>query len=133
MSKRECFTPKWPRFTPGQYTFSPAVKKGKILALSGIGSTDSTGELLYPGDVVRQTKQIFENMKEILAAAGASFDDVIKTVDYITPAAVPMYRETAAVRREYFKDGFPAATGIVVNGLLRKGMVIEIDALAVLD
>ncbi len=89
MSKRECFTPKWPRFTPGLYTFSPAVKKGKILALSGIGSTDPAGELLYPGDVVRQTKQVFENMKEILAAAGASFDDVIKTVDYITPEALP--------------------------------------------
>ena len=133
MSKRECFAPEWPRYASAQYTYYPAVKKGNVLAISGIASTSPTGELLYPDDVVAQTRQIMENIKEILAAAGSSFDDVIKTVDYITPEALPRYKETAAIRREYFKDSFPAATGIVVNGLLRKGMVIEIDALAVLD
>ena len=43
------------------------------------------------------------------------------------------YRGTADVRREYFRNGFPAATGIVVKELLRPDALIEIDAIAVLD
>ena len=55
----------------------------------------------------------------------------MKTVDYITPTEG--YRGTADIRREYFKNGFPAATGIVVKELLRPDALIEIDAIAVLD
>ena len=73
---------------------------------------------------------IFENMKDILAAAGATFDDVVKTVDYIVPEALPNYKGTADVRREYFKDNLPAATGVVVNRLLKNEYLIEIDAIA---
>ena len=40
---------------------------------------------------------------------------------------------TAEIRREYFKGNYPAATGMIVNGLLRKGWLIEIEALAILD
>ena len=54
-----------------------------------------------------------------------------KTVDYIV--TTDGYRETAEVRREMFPRGFPAATGVVVKGLLRPGALIEIDAIAVLD
>ena len=72
-------------------------------------------------------------MKKILEMAGGSLDDVIKTVDYITPQAVPEYPETADIRRKYFKGNYPAATGIVVNRLLHKDWLIEVEALAVLD
>jgi enamine deaminase RidA (YjgF/YER057c/UK114 family) len=43
------------------------------------------------------------------------------------------YPATAEIRREYFKDNYPAATGIIVNGLLRRDWLIEIEALTVLD
>lgn len=49
------------------------------------------------------------------------------------PQAVPDYSATAEIRREYFKGNYPATTGIIVNGLLRKDWLIEIEALAVLD
>jgi enamine deaminase RidA (YjgF/YER057c/UK114 family) len=115
----------------GRYTFSPAVRKGNLLFISGMTATDNKGNVVGVGDIVAQTRHIFEKMKEVLAAAGGSFDDIVKTVDYIT--TVEGYKGTADVRREYFKNGFPAATGIVVKELLRPEALIEIDAIAVLD
>ena len=116
-----------------QYTWSDAVKKGKIIALSGLVATDENHRTLHPGDLKGQMRVIFEQMKKILEMAGGSLDDVIKTVDYITPQAVPEYPETADIRREYFKGNYPAATGIIVNGLLHKDWLIEVEALVVLD
>ena len=115
----------------GRYTFSPAVRKGNLLFISGMTATDNKGNVVGVGDIVAQTRHIFEKMKEVLEAAGGSFDDIVKTVDYIT--TMEGYKGTADVRREYFKNGFPAATGIVVKELLRPDALIEIDAIVVLD
>lgn len=111
-------------------TFSPAVRAGDFVVLSGMGSIDAEGEVMFPGDVAGQAKQIYANISDILATIGCSLDDVIKTVDYITDEALGEYKETAKVRREIFSAPYPAATGLVVQGLLRPGMVIEIDAWA---
>lgn len=116
-----------------QYTWSDGVKKGKILAISGMVSVDENHRTLHPGDLKAQMREIYDQIKRILEKAGGSFQDVIKTVDYISPKAVADYRATAEIRREYFKGQYPAATGIVVHSLLREDWLIEIDALAVLD
>ncbi len=115
------------------YTWSDAVKKGKILVLSGLVATDENHRTLHPGDLKGQVRVIYEQMKRLLEMAGGSFHDVIKTVDYITPEALPDYPSTAEIRREYFEGNYPAATGIVVHSLLRKDWLIEIEALAILD
>ena len=125
----ETVNPGWPRYE--RYTFSPAVRKGNLLFISGLTSTDEDGNLVGEGDIVAQTRHIFGQIEEILRAADGSLDDVVKTVDYIV--TTDGYRETAEVRREMFPRGFPAATGVVVKGLLRPGALIEIDAIAVLD
>jgi len=70
---------------------------------------------------------------KVLEKAGRSCDDVIKTVNYITPQPLLEYPKTAQVRRGYFKGNYPAATGIVVHSLLRPDWPIEIDLLAVLE
>ena len=133
MSKRETFRPAWPRLGKVRRTYSPVAKKGNLLCLSGMCSIDPEGNVVGVGDVVAQTRQIFQNIKDMLEAAGATFDDVVKTVDYIVPEAVPNYAATAKIRAEYFSDNFPAATGLVVNALLRKEYLIEIDVMAVVD
>ncbi len=114
-----------------RYTFSPAVRKGNLLFISGLTAFNAKGEIVGAGDIVTQTREIFQKIGKILDTAGASFDDIVKTVDYITTKEG--YRGTAAVRREFFTNGFPAATGIVVKELLRPEALIEIDAIAVLD
>jgi aminoacrylate peracid reductase len=127
MGDKEIVNPGWEHFR--KLTFSPGVKRGNLLFISGTTATDDEGNLVGEGDIVAQTRQIFRRIGKILEAAGASFDDIVMTTDYIT--TTEGYRGTAEVRREFFKNGFPAATGVIVAGLLRPGALIEIDAIAV--
>ena len=105
----------------------------KDIVISGTVATDENHRTLFKGDLLAQTRYIYETVGKLLEQAGASFDDVIKTTDYITPQAVKDYGKTAKIRREFFKDNYPAATGIVVHSLLAPNWLIEIEFLAVLD
>lgn len=122
--------PGWPRYS--RFTFVPAIRRANLLFISGMTATDEkTGAIVGRGDIVAQTRQIYEKMREVLDAAGATFGNVVMTRDYIT--TTEGYRDTAAVRREFFGESFPASTGVIVKGLLREGALIEIEAMAVLD
>ncbi len=132
MSKKIMINPGWEHYK--KLTFVPAVRKGNMLFITGQDATQIdpvTGKPVIKGDMVGQTRVIYEKIKLILEAAGASFDDVVWTTDYIT--TTENYKATATVRRQYFKANFPASTGIIVKGLLSKEALIEIDAVAVLD
>ncbi|HTZ41059.1 MAG TPA: Rid family hydrolase [Syntrophales bacterium] len=116
----------------GRYTFSTAVRRGPFLFISGLTARNpETGEIAGKDDIVAQADMIFRKMQKILEEAGGSFDDVVKTTDYVT--TLEHYRETAAVRRKYFRNGFPAATGVVVKALVNPEALIEIDAIAILE
>ncbi len=129
MEKKVVVNPGWKRYE--RLTFSPAVRWGNLLFTSGMAATDDAGRIMHEGDIVAQTREIFKKLEAVLKEAGGSLDNVVKTVDYIT--TTENYKETAKVRREFFKNGFPAATGVVVKSLLRKEALIEIEAIAVLD
>jgi len=115
---------------PARYTFSPAVRAGNLLFISGTTAGDEHGQLVGPGDIVAQTRYIFEKFGRLLRAAGGGFEHVVETTDYVT--TTENYARTAAVRREFFGDRFPTDTGVIVAGLLREGALIEISAVAVL-
>lgn len=115
---------------PPRYTFSPAVRADNLLFISGTTATDENNQLVGPGDITAQTRYIFQKFTKILADAGATFDNIVETTEYIT--TTEGYKGTAEVRREFFKNGFPAATGVIVAGLLGKGVLIEISAVAVI-
>jgi enamine deaminase RidA (YjgF/YER057c/UK114 family) len=133
MSKRRAIIPKgWEIFE--HLTFAPAVRRGNMLYISGTDATEidlQAGKLIIKGDIVQQYRTIYEKIKVILDAAGATFDDIVWTCDYIKTKEG--YKGTAAVRREYFGATFPASTGIVVQDLLSKNALIEMDAIAMLD
>jgi aminoacrylate peracid reductase len=115
-----------------RYTFSAGVRAGNLLFISGMTAANEQGELVGEGDIVRQTEYIFEKMGHVLAAAGASFDNVVETTEYFL--TLDGYAKTAGVRRRVFGDApYPAATGVLVAGLIRPGALIEIKAIAVLD
>lgn len=118
------------RAWPGRYTFSPAVRLGSLLFVSGTTAADERGALVAPGDIVGQTRYIFQKLARILAEAGAGFEHVVETTEYFT--TTENYARTAEVRREFFRPPYPAATGVQVAGLLREGALIEIKAVAVL-
>ena len=113
-----------------KYTFVPALRVGDTVYLSGTTGTDENGAITAPGDIEEQTRQIFRKFEILLKAAGGSCDDIVSTTDFVT--TIENYNRTAIVRREFFRKGFPAATGVVVAGLLRKDALIEISAVAVL-
>lgn len=117
---------EWPK----RYTFSPAVRVGNLLFISGTTATDENNKIVGPGDIVAQTRQIFKKFDKLLISVGASFDNIVQTTEYIT--TMEGYRKTAEVRREFFRNVFPAATGVLVSGLLRKEALIEISAIAVI-
>lgn len=116
----------WP--LPGKATFSAAVRAGDMLFISGMTASDGQRRIVGD-DLASQARYIYEKMGRVLAEAGASFADVVETVDYVT--TFEGYEATAAVRREVFGDGpFPAATGVRVSELVRPGALIEIRAVA---
>ena len=115
---------------PDRFTFSPALRVGNLLFISGTTATDEHGQLVAPGDIVGQTRYIYEKFAGLLAAAGAGLDHIVQTTEYIT--TTENYRGTADVRRAIFRPPYPTATGVIVAGLLRPGTLIEISAVAVL-
>jgi enamine deaminase RidA (YjgF/YER057c/UK114 family) len=118
---------KW----PARYTFSPATRVGNLVFLSGTTGTDDDGNIVCPGDIVAQTRRIFEKFSLILQSVGGSLSNIVETTDYVL--SLDEYRKTAALRRELFKGPpWPAATGGVVAGLIREGALIEIKGIAAL-
>ena len=133
MGRKIMINPGWERYK--RLTYAPGVRKGNMLFISGMDAAlvdPATGKAVVKGDIVEQTKVIYEKIKTVLEEAGASFDDVVKTMDYVTTMEED-YKRTAEVRRQYFGESFPAATGIIVREMAREGVLIEIDAIAVLD
>ena len=118
---------KW----PARYTFSPATRVGNLVFLSGTTGTDDDGNIVGPGDIVAQTRRIFEKFALILQSVGGNLSNIVETTDYVL--SLEEYKTTAALRRELFKGPpWPAATGVVVAGLIREGALIEIKGIAAL-
>ena len=115
---------------PPRYTYSPAILADNLLFISGTTATDENHQIVGAGDITAQTRYIYQKFAKILASLGATCDNIVMTTEYIT--TTEGYKGTADVRREFFKNGFPAATGVIVAGLLGRGVLIEISAVAVL-
>ena len=119
--------PNWPQ----SFTFSPAVRVGNLVFLSGTTATDDRGRLVGLGDIAEQTRYIFQKFATVLESVGGGLGNIVETTDYVL--SLDGYERTADVRRELFKGPpWPAATGVVVRGLVRKDALIEIKAIAVL-
>jgi reactive intermediate/imine deaminase len=114
---------------PGDGKGSHAVKAGNLVFLAGQVGVDADGNLVGKGDIEAQTIQTYENIKTILASAGASLDDLVKTTTYTTSVA---YRaKIADVRLRYFSNYFPPNSYIVVHSLATPDILIEIEGIAV--
>lgn len=109
--------------------YSQAIKVGNVLYCSGqIPLVPETG-VLVEGDIKAQAKQSLENVKAVLAAAGADFKNVVKTTVFI--AEMGDFAAVNEVYAEYFGDHKPARSCVAVKEL-PKGATVEIEVLAVL-
>ena len=128
--EKKPINPGWERY--GQLTYVPGVEVENIVWTSGfVGSEQVDGKASYPQDTARQVELTYGIIGEVLAAAGAGPEDVVKTLDYISPQSLLQYPDTAEVRRGFFGGRFPASTGIPVNRLLVPDGHVEIEAVAV--
>ncbi|CAM5523074.1 Enamine deaminase RidA (YjgF/YER057c/UK114 family) OS=Streptomyces griseomycini OX=66895 GN=FHS37_006197 PE=4 SV=1 [Streptomyces griseomycini] len=101
-----------------------------MVAVSGQLALDEEGKVVGEGDAGAQARQVFENLRRCLAAAGATFDDVVKLTFFVTDMAhMPAVR---AARAEHIPDDrLPAASAVQVAALVRPEFLMEIEALAV--
>jgi 2-iminobutanoate/2-iminopropanoate deaminase len=114
-----------PRYSQGILT-----EGGKVLFIAGQTASDKDGNVVGKGDIKAQTRQVFENIKAVLEAAGGSFDNVVMTTTYITDRK---YREGYnEVRRDIYKQDPPTSTLVIVSGLASPDYLIEIASIAVL-
>jgi enamine deaminase RidA (YjgF/YER057c/UK114 family) len=111
--------------------YARAVQAGNTIYISGHIPRDETGRTVAPGDIERQAIQVFENIGRVLRAAGATFADVVKiniyalSADYRTPIL--------AVRDRYLERQTFASTFIVPQALAAPDLMLEIEAVAVVD
>jgi 2-iminobutanoate/2-iminopropanoate deaminase len=107
--------------------FNQAIRVGNLVFTAGqAGRNRDTGQM---GDIREQTDWALRNIAAILAAAGASLDDVVKTTIYLKDGA-----DSAAMSEAYaghFNDPLPARSSVVVARLKNAEMLVEIEAIAV--
>lgn len=108
--------------------YADAVRANDLLFVSGIVPVDGEGRLVGEGDVVEQARQVFRNMREVLAVAGCGPEDVVKVTVFLTeiddrPLVNP-------VRQEFFGAVRPASTLVEVSRLAIPGARIEVEAVA---
>ena len=108
--------------------YTDAVLAGGFLHVSGIVAVDGEGTLVGGEDVVAQTRQVFANMRAVLAAGGCGFEDVVKVTIFLTdiddrPLINPL-------RQEFFGATRPASTLVEVPRLAVDGAKVEIECVA---
>ncbi len=106
--------------------YTDAVRFGDLLFVSGVAPLDGSAKLIGKGDVVAQARQVFENLKKVLDAAGAGFADVLKVTVFLTD--VGDRAKINPVRQQYFGAARPASALIGVKELAIPDMKIEIEA-----
>ena len=109
--------------------YSQAIRKGSIVFLSGQIPLDPNTMELVEG-IEAQIKQVFENLNQVIKAAGANFNDVTTLNIYLTDLS--HFTLVNEIMKTYFTEPFPARAAIGVASL-PKGSLVEADGFLVLE
>jgi enamine deaminase RidA (YjgF/YER057c/UK114 family) len=122
--------PTPPGVAPGTGYSHVVSGRGRLVAVAGQVALDEHGAVVGVGDPDAQARQVFENLRWCLAAAGAGFADVVKLGVFVTDMA---YLPALRAARDAVVDTTrpPASTAVQVAALVRPEFLIEVDALAV--
>lgn len=110
--------------------YSQAIRAGNTVYLSGQTPLDPDSGLLVEGDITVQARRAFDNLQAVCAAAGGSFDKIVRVGLYLTD--LTSFAAVNTVMAEYFREPYPARSTIEVSALPR-GAAFEVDAVMVLD
>ncbi|MFQ5895822.1 MAG: RidA family protein [Nitrospinota bacterium] len=126
---REVFKGTWQQTR----TFSPAVKTrgGDHVWLAGVGAVEDEEGNSLAGDFDGQVRATFEAIRKTLARAGGTLDDIVTMTVFVTD--MKNGTRFTQLRGEHFTKGFPASALIGVRALARPEMMVEVQAIAVVD
>jgi reactive intermediate/imine deaminase len=111
--------------------YSRAVRVERFVYVSGTTATDQNGNLVGVGDASAQTRQTLTNIQTALESLGAKLEDVVRTRIYVTDIA--KWEEIGRVHGEFFKNIKPASTMVEVKSLISPQMLVEIEAVAIIQ
>ena len=124
-----------PNFTKTVGAYSQGLKVDigdkTMVFVSGQLAMDSDGSPVAPDDISAQTRYIFENIKRILANAGAGLEDIVKVQIFLTD--ISKFSQVSAVRNEYLEHIKPVSTLVEISRTVRDGCDIEIEVIAITD
>ncbi|MBI2170597.1 MAG: RidA family protein [Chloroflexi bacterium] len=110
--------------------YSHVVKAGSTVYIAGQVALNSKGEIVGAGDAKAQARQVLANLEAAVKAAGGAKKDIVSITTYLVSRDhLPAYREA---RSEFFGDHPPASTLLIISGLARPEILIEVSAVAAL-
>jgi reactive intermediate/imine deaminase len=110
------------------YKMATRMESGRLLYIAGQVARDANGEVLGKGDIRAQARQVFQNVRNVLLAAGGDLDDLLKITTYITN--IDDFPAVAEIRSSFFSGTLPASTLIVVSRLAQPELLIEVEGMA---
>lgn len=150
MPTREVIIPKGMEILYEKFHYCPGIKVENTLYISGQVGRDENLQVVE--EIEAQFVQAFENVKKVLSAAEATFDDVVEMITYhVTEAAVDQRQEASStassqsqlaiphlplfiqVKDRYFTNKFPTWTGVGITALSTPGLIVEIKCTAILQ
>ena len=119
----------------GAYNHAVSVRPGRLVFIAGQVAVSEGGDVVGAGDLSAQTRQVFQNLEQILSSAGATFENVVQFTTYLVSSQ--SVENFIAARTEIFPrifpDGnYPTNTLLVIDRLVRDEFLIEIEAIAAL-
>jgi 2-iminobutanoate/2-iminopropanoate deaminase len=115
----------------GAYSSGVEAPAGRTIYVSGHVSMDADGNVVGEGDIKLQTETVLEHVKTVVEEAGGGMEDIVKVTVFITDMG--LYDDIHEVRRRYFEEPFPASSMVEVSALIDPGLLIEIEAVAVVQ
>ena len=110
------------------YKMATRMDGGRLVYVSGQVAWDAGGNLVGKGDVRAQARQVFENLRGVLQAAGGDLSSLMKITTYIT--RIENFPAVAEARSAVFQGELPASTLIVVKSLFHPDFLIEVEGVA---
>ena len=115
----------------GAFSSGVEAPGGRTIYVSGQVSLDAEGNVVGEGDVKLQTEAVLEHVKTVVEKAGGGMEDIVKVTVFITDMG--LYDEIHEVRRRYFEEPYPASSMVEVSALIDPRLLIEIEAVAVIE
>jgi 2-iminobutanoate/2-iminopropanoate deaminase len=113
------------------YTHVVVAETQALIFISGQLARDKSGNIVGPRDMRAQIRQVGENMRSALEAAGATLDDLVKTTTFVTD--IDEFFRHVDVRHDYLGVALPASTTVEVRRLAHPDLMVEIEAIAIKD